>query len=205
MKTYKIYRYWIEIDGEEWSYVGCTSKTLIERAGSFKSLIFYKDNPKFWEAIQKYGAESFNHEIIWETSDEDEAWELEQMTIEILKSIDYGFNLSTGGRSGSKGVHYSEEFRQQLSEQRRGEKHPQWGKHLSEITKKKISVAHKGKSIPQKWKSIIQYTSDGDYVATYSSVTEAVQKTGISQASISSVLIGRNKTAGGYHWAYQLD
>jgi len=55
---------------------------------------------------------------------------------------------------GIKGVQKaSEETKQKMSEARKGEKHPMYGKHLSEETKRKISEAHKGKIISDETKA----------------------------------------------------
>lgn len=40
-------------------------------------------------------------------------------------------------------------------------------------------------------------------VGTYASVSDAVRLTGIRQGNISTVLHGRRKRAGGYHWSYE--
>lgn len=43
-------------------YIGITSKTLEERSGSNGRR--YYDSPKFWKAIQKYGWDNFEHNVI---------------------------------------------------------------------------------------------------------------------------------------------
>lgn len=53
-------------------------------------------------------------------------------------------------------------------------------------------------------KPIYQITTDGEVIAEYASVNDAVKKTGINRKSITCVLNGIQKTAGGYGWIYQL-
>ena len=47
-----------------------------------------------------------------------------------------------------------------------------------------------------------QLTLDGQHVAFYNTLTEAVRKTGANKVSICSVCKGRYKTANGYQWRY---
>lgn len=204
MKTYKIYRYWIEIDGEEWSYVGRTSQSQRQRAWNH-NLEGYQRCKKFWQAIQKYGAESFKYEVLWETSNEEESYDLEKMTIDILDSVEHGFNISIGGKVGTQGAHYSEESKRRLAQAHLGKPGTITGTHRSEETKHKISKAQKGIDKPKLWKPIAQYSLDGSLLKVYASIKEASEKTGILARAISQCLTGKSKTSGGYHWAYQLD
>lgn len=52
-------------------------------------------------------------------------------------------------------------------------------------------------------KPVVQYTSDGVFMALYPSTHEAERVTGISQANICSVCQGKRKTARGYLWLYE--
>lgn len=183
-KTYKIYRYWVETGGQEWNYVGQTVKSRGSRGGSWKTLSGYKDQPKFYSAIQKYGPESFQYEVIWETSDKQEAFDLEKMTIEILDSIEHGFNSSIGGY-GNTGCH------NQLGKKRKV-KTPE---HKFETA---VNIARgKGRS------GVVQYDLDGNYIAEYPLIKHAAEKIGISHTSIIFACQGKRKTAGGFIWRYK--
>lgn len=53
---------------------------------------------------------------------------------------------------------------------------------------------------------VCQYTKDGNFVATYRTITEASKTTGIHYTAIREVCIrGRQKAAGGYVWRYAED
>jgi hypothetical protein len=52
-------------------------------------------------------------------------------------------------------------------------------------------------------KTVVQYTTDGVFLAEYPSTHEAERVTGISQADISKACRGKLKTAGGYIWLYE--
>ena len=53
-----------------------------------------------------------------------------------------------------------------------------------------------------KAKAVNQYTKDGVFVATYESMKQAAQETGISHGNICSACRGRLFTAGGFIWQY---
>lgn len=52
-------------------------------------------------------------------------------------------------------------------------------------------------------KAVVQYTTDGVFIAEYPSTREAERVTGIDHSSICHVCRGKRKTAGGYLWLYE--
>lgn len=82
---------------------------------------------------------------------------------------------------------------EKVSKARKGYKH-------SEESKKKISEAKKGKNNPMATKV---YCVELDMY--FDTVTEGAEYVGCYQSAISGVLIGKYKTAGGYHWIYAED
>jgi hypothetical protein len=106
---------------------------------------------------------------------------------------------------------YTPEVRKKMSETKKGKKiHTDESKQKISKSKKgktrnimwgnKISESKKGKS--KKGKSIIQIDPvTKEVINIFSSINEAIQKTGIK--SISSNLIGKTKTSGGYIWQYK--
>lgn len=67
----------------------------------------YRENDYFFRAIQKYGWDNFNHEIILDGLSEEEACEIERELIAKYKATDsrYGYNHSTGGKDTFAGTH----------------------------------------------------------------------------------------------------
>lgn len=51
-------------------------------------------------------------------------------------------------------------------------------------------------------KKVIQYTLDGNYVHTFSSIKEAAEFIRVSSATLSSACRGKQKTCGGYKWRF---
>lgn len=74
---------------------------------------------------------------------------------------------------------------------------------LSEDTKNKIRDSHVGKICNKR--PCCQYTLDGEFISEYSSIKEAAEMNNINKVSISLVLSGKHKTAGGYTWKYKED
>ena len=97
----------------------------------------YKDSPRFWNAIQKYGWDNFEHNILFSELTKDEACKKEIELIKQYNSNDdrYGYNMTSGGEQ-----HYvfNEEVKQKLREQKVGSNNPQWGKHKTEDEKKHL-------------------------------------------------------------------
>lgn len=98
-KGYKIYIYTNKINNKK--YVGQTCRSLSERAQ--KNGSGYKKCRKFWNAIQKYGWENFESEILYDGLTKDEANQIEIMTISELQTQNdkYGYNICEGGNLGN--------------------------------------------------------------------------------------------------------
>lgn len=114
-------------------YIGQTCQNSEARFGS--GGYRYKGCTLFYNAIQKYGWDNFEHEILFQGLTQDEANKKEIELIEKCRSNEreFGYNLQAGGNNGSP----SEETRIRIS-------NSHIGKCLSEETKKKISLARTG-------------------------------------------------------------
>jgi len=98
----------------------------------------YKKNKHFWDAIQKYGWHSFDHEILFSDLAPEEAYLKEQEMIQKYESCDYrkGYNNSSGGECGALGC--------------TGERHHMYEKHhtpetIERIREKKRGIPWSGK------------------------------------------------------------
>ena len=98
-------------------YVGITSKLPEKRWGNNGN--GYRKNQHFWKAIQKYGWENFQHEVLLTCVTKECACDIERCLIKYYKTDNplYGYNLTSGG---DKGCTYSEESRRKISEARKG-------------------------------------------------------------------------------------
>ena len=93
----KIYMYTNTKDNNK-KYIGQTSLTLEERAGP--NFIHYKESWKFYNAIQKFGIESFIKEVLYETESLDIANDIEINLISKYKTQnpEFGYNIQPGGK-----------------------------------------------------------------------------------------------------------
>ena len=119
-------------------YIGQTTRpiqTRLEehRAGKIGCRAIYN-------AIKKYGWGNFEKDY-YECPDEDLNFDEDLLVREMGTLSPGGYNLREGGGGNGK---MSDESRQNISEAKRGEKHPMYGKTRTDETKQRISEATKG-------------------------------------------------------------
>lgn len=177
----------------------------------------------FDKVIKKYGKDNFKFEVIDSAENQDELNDKERYWISFYDCIaPNGYNLTSGGKSYCV---VSEETRKKMSECKKGENAPWYGKHLTEETKRKLSEAHKGK--PGYWTGkkrdaeTIRKVSESrkgkcagaesrqskkiiciETGVIYDSIGECSRITKITRTGIVRALRGYAKSAGGYHWKY---
>ena len=95
MKSYIIYIHKNKINGKV--YIGQTSDTLQRRSRGGQG---YKSCTYFYNAIQEYGWKNFDHFILEENLNSEEADIREQYWIEVFNSTDpeKGYNIAKGGK-----------------------------------------------------------------------------------------------------------
>ena len=140
MKDYKLYLHTAP-NGKR--YYGITKQNVIKRWNHGHG---YKCNEYFTRAINKYGWDNINHEVLFDNLTESEAKELEQYMIQWYDTANskYGYNISLGGDVS----HHSDETRKKMSEAHIGlqakENNPFYGKTHTEEARLKISESQKG-------------------------------------------------------------
>ena len=91
----------------------------------------YKKNTHFWNAIQKYGWDNIIHQVI-EVDTVEDMWYGEKYLIAYYDTTnpENGYNKSIGGEHSSFGCHFhmSKESIKKISESKKGEKNPNFGK-----------------------------------------------------------------------------
>lgn len=222
-KEFCVYMHTNKINGKV--YIGQTCKKPEYRWNEGKG---YVGCTYFYNAIQKYGWDNFEHEILYSNLTLEEANEIETKLIAEYNSTDpnKGYNLTTGGKNGKHsettkkklseiqtGEHRSEETRRRISEARKGmefsanhrenlsKSHK--GKRHSKETRQKMSEVHRKRVISEdedKSQKIPVLCVETNIV--YYSINEAERQTGIFHGSIIYCCKGKRKTAGGYHWQY---
>ena len=122
--NYKVYMHVNKVDNKK--YIGITKRKKPEwRWG--KRGQKYNDTQYFWNAIQKYGWDGFDHLILFEGLTQEEAKQKEIEMIAKYKSNNrkFGYNLTAGGDMGNHlkganspfyGKHFNEEHRRKIAE-----------------------------------------------------------------------------------------
>lgn len=223
MKTYIVYKHQSRITGKV--YIGITCQNPIKRWGAGNN---YRGCLHFYAAILKYGWDSFDHIILYDSLSKDEAITIEKTLIVHYKSLGISYNITEGGEGVIKDCRVSEETRIKMSEAQKGRKHSEDTKRrisenrkgikYSEETIRKMSSSHKGKHLSETAKSkiskpVIQFDLNGNIIAIWKSISEACRTLGFkSHSKISEccynrrVLRGKiiNKpTAYGYKWKFE--
>lgn len=126
-------------------YIGVTSQDPIEKRFNYNGS-GYKTSTKFWNAIQKYGWNNFDHRIIVSSESKEHIMELEKFYIKLFRTQEdkYGYNILEGGDNA---YHYPAEVRKRMSESNKKYKGGMLGKHHSEETKEKIRAAQAGRKM----------------------------------------------------------
>ena len=157
----------------------------------------YKNCIKFYNAIQKYGWDNFEHEILANELTLEEANELETKFIIEYDSINKGFNLNTGGDNKLA----SPETKEKMSKTRKGiPKSEQHKQAISEaLIGYKQTEEHKKRNRKAQHRKSVECIETGE---KYDSLAEAERQTGILGETISRQIRGIQKTTQGLHWRF---
>lgn len=157
-------------------YIGITSVNPKKR---WSKGIGYKQNFHFWNSIQKYGWDSFNHLIIKSNLSKACACTLEKILIKFYNTTDpsKGYNRSEGGQSS-----------------------PKW----TAQSKIKSSKSHLGMFVNGPCsKPILQYDLNGVIIKEWPSTMEIQRQLGFDNSTISKCACNKRKTAYKYIWKWK--
>lgn len=129
-KKWCVYKHTNKVNGKV--YIGQTCEKPEKRWKNGKA---YTGSVHFYAAIQKYGWDNFEHEVLFTNLTWEEA---NQIEIELIKYYDStdpkkGYNIRSGGSNGT----FSKESRERMSEAHKG-------KRIPEEIRKKMSESHIG-------------------------------------------------------------
>lgn len=183
-------------------YIGQTAQDLKERWKNGKG---YKTCTYFYNAIQKYGWDNFEHIVL----EQNENWTQEELNKKEQEYIlffnsnnpKYGYNITQGGSNISpnalpKALEWMKEHpefgKARAADMLKWQKeHPEEALQMRRINAKKASDARKRK---------VQCVETQQVFESASAAARAIPKT--SQSKICMVCRGQRSTAGGYHWKY---
>ena len=219
---YTLYEHVNKINGKR--YIGITGRNPQERWG--RGGKNYRTTPRFFSAIEKYGWDNFEHNIVKDNLTREEACKMEKDLIKKYRTQEklFGYNILEGGDTPV----IPEEVRQKMSKSKMGNKngnHPcseetkekirqsLIGKPFSKERKKKLSEAAKkrhvpcsdgkrktlSKSYPKKCPVFCEETGK-----TYESVQECARQLNLFATNVSKVCKGKLSHAKGYHLKYSI-
>lgn len=177
-KVFKIYIHLNMINNK--AYIGQTCQSLDKRWGKGSC---YTHSTYFYNAIQKYGWDNFEH-IIWaDNLTQEQANLMEKQLIALFDTTnrEFGYNCRAGGDNGM----HSKESIEKMRLSKMG--HPvseEWIEKIRQVNSKPVR----------------QYTKSGEFVKQYQSMSQAERETGIKCQSISACCRHITKSAGGYEW-----
>ena len=159
---------------------------------------YYGSGKIIKQAVKKYGKENFIIQPIkfYNNVEECRRAEQELLTKYDIKNNPYCYNVKNSAIGWDKGLKRSENAKRKMSESKKGEKHPMYGKHLSEEHKKNLAQSKKNVMTP-----IVAIDKNGK-VKIFESQKECSRVLGIYQGSVNKCLKGRIKQTGGYAFKY---
>lgn len=208
MNTYIVYKY---TSPSNKVYIGETKQTKGDRSGGLFG-VGYQNCTYFKHAIDKYGINNFDYEVLEDNLTYEEVYEREAYYIKLYDATnpEKGYNITQGG-SGCQLYDY-EEIYNLYNE----------GKTITEIiqiigcsnetvqralNKYDIEGKDRIKRSAGKYhiKTVAQYDKQHNLIQIFDSIAEAERQTGIHHSNIVNNCKGIRKSAGGYIWEYFSD
>ncbi len=186
MGDYVVYMHENLITGKR--YIGITAGIPERRWNNGNG---YRKNKHFYDAIKKYGWDSFTHRILFYGLTKEEACKTEQEMIAKYHTQDksLGYNITSGGEH----FKHTEESKRLISERRKG----LGRKKRTAETIERMKAAHKGGSA----KVPVVCIDTGE---VFMCINDASRATGINKKGISGCCrhAPHYNTAGGLRWEF---
>lgn len=116
-----------------------------------------------------------------------------------------------GEKNPMYGKKHTDEWKKNASERERGDKHWNYGKHMTDEEKRKIWETLKGHKMSEETRRKLSESNRKrlgrkvicvETEQIFDTITDASRWCNTPHSNISACLIGKQKTAGGYHWEY---
>ena len=192
-RNYKLY---VHISPSRKRYYGITGKEVEKRWGN--DGIRYNRQLYFWNVIQKYGWDNFEHEVLFDNLTKEEAELLERCYIALYETNNRkkGYNATEGG----DGHYHTKNAKEKISKSTKGENNPMYGKHHSKETRKKQSKAKEGMYLGNENPNARKIKCV-ELNKVFDTVEDALSFINRKRSSLWDAM-KRGGKCGGYHWEY---
>ena len=208
-KTWCVYMHTNKINNKRYIGISSNVKRRWSRNGlDYRGQLFYK-------AIEKYGWDNFEHEVLYENLTQEEAGKKEIEMISYYQSNNklFGYNISNGGENGHNELWNDPEYRAAQTKERKSRwDNDEYREKLAKIMKKAMeSDTYKqkqSKKTKDRWdegmfdeihcKPVMCLETGVVYKSCY----EASELTNICRTDIGKCCNKYMKTAKGYHWIF---
>jgi len=190
MRIFTVYK--IKCNLNDKVYIGYTKNSVYKRFREHIRCAEKNELNKFYNAIRYYGKDNFEISILFQSSDKNEALEMEIHCIKEYNAIESGYNTRKGGTDGSvgckPGIVFTEEHKRNISINHHnvsGENNPFYGKKHSEETKKKIANREYPTGEKHRWygnKCSTQFKCGKDHPLAIQIIIDGIEYESISQA-----------------------
>lgn len=226
--TYKVYAHINKINDK--IYIGQTKYTLKKRYQKTG----YRGCRYFYNAIQKYGWENFDHIVLVENLSLEMSNIIEEELIKKYNTTNHnvGYNIAFGGLNkrqseetikrrvekikGIKRNPLTDEQRRNISIGRTGVKvKPFTQEHRNKMSKSKLASKNPmyGKhmsdytkeKLKEHYNNVFQYNIDGTFIREWKCASDASSELGVDVSNISRCCNNITKTSNGYIWRYEKD
>ena len=206
--NYTVYMHINKINSKK--YIGIT-KQKPEKRWSHGN--HYKSSPHFYSSIKKYRWDNFEHLILFENLNEEDAKNMEKQLIFEFNTLDnyYGYNQTEGGE-GCNGYKHTEKTKNKMSEiakqrivseeTKEKMRNIMTGREFTDEWKQKISESHIGDKNPSA-KPVVQLNGNFELIKEFSCGRYAEQELGINVTHISAVCLEKERSAGGYIFMFK--
>lgn len=221
VEQYYVYRHVNRTNGKQ--YIGITKQNPAQRWG--RNGVNYRECSHFWSAIQKYGWDMFDHEIIASGLSKEDACDMEMQLISLYKTQDreYGYNTLEGGTAPCMPPETRQKMSVAMMGNTNGAGHPcteekkqkisaaQKGRHLTEEHKQKLSMAKRGQPHPSPSLETRQKISRShakmpvycmETNTVYESIQECARQLGVYATLVCQCCKNKLPSTGGYHFQY---
>lgn len=211
MGSYSVYVHTNKTNGKK--YVGITIQKPTYR---WKNGLGYKKSPVFWNAIQKYGWNGFDHEVLFSGLTKEQAEAKEKELIKKYKSNDtsYGYNMQSGGgittlteltkyklKIINTGRNHTEETKRKMSLSHIGKQKCLGYKHSEETKEKHRKIFTR--DVNPRVRAVNQYDLQGNFIKKFDCMEDIKKELNItSTCHISDCCRGIRNKCCGFIWRY---